>query len=58
MSGYQKLKVSELRNSLAALNLSTEGTKPFLIERLSNAVQKNKPNSLGVLPTFLIYLKM
>lgn len=51
MSGYQKLKVSELRNSLASLNLSTEGTKPFLIERLSNAIQKNKPNSLGVLPT-------
>jgi hypothetical protein len=42
-ASYQKLKVAELRDSLAALNLSTEGTKPFLVERLSNAIEKNKP---------------
>ena len=49
-ASYQKLKVAELRDSLAALNLSTEGTKPFLVERLSNAIEKNKPNAQGVSP--------
>ena len=49
-ASYQKLKVAELRDSLASLKLSTEGTKPILIERLSNAIEKNKPNASGISP--------
>lgn len=32
------------------MKLSTEGTKPLLVQRLSNAIEKNQPNTEGVSP--------